>query len=102
MRVIAKSTLVKFWNQPGHEDAQGPLESWHDAALKATWQTPQEVKAQFGQASIYGNHRVVFNIGGNKYRLMVEMQYRCGIVWVKFIGTHARYDSIDVETVDEY
>jgi len=102
MRVIAKSTLVKFWNQSGHEDAQSPLESWHDAALKATWRTPQEVKAQFGQASICGNHRVVFNIGGNKYRLVVEVQYRCGIVWVKFIGTHARYDNIDVETVDEY
>jgi len=102
MRIIAKSTLVKFWNQPGHEDAQGPLRSWHDAVLKATWLTPQDVKTQFGQASICGNNRVVFNIGGNKYRLVVEVQYRCGIVWVKFVGNHAQYDMIDVETVNEY
>jgi len=102
MRVIAKSTLVRFWQQAGHEDAQGPLESWHDVALQATWTTPQDIKAQFGQASICGNNRVVFNIGGNKYRLVVEVQYRCGIVWVKFIGTHERYDQIDVETVNDY
>jgi len=102
MRVIAKSTLVKFWQTPGHEDARGPLESWHDAVLKATWRTPQDVKAQFAAASVCGNNRVVFNIGGNKYRLVAEVQYRCGIVWVKFVGTHARYDEIDVETVNEY
>jgi len=102
VRVIAKSTLIKFWKQPGHEDARGPLESWHDVALKATWRTPRDVKAQFGQASICGNNRVVFNIGGNKYRLVVEVQYRCGIVWVKFVGTHTQYDAIDVETINEY
>ena len=53
-------------------------------------------------ASICGNHRVVFNIGGNKYRLIVEMQYRAGIAWVKFIGTHAQYDQINVESVNDY
>lgn len=102
MRVIAKSTLVKFWDLPGHEDAKAPLESWHDMAIKATWQTPQDVKDQIGSASICGNNRVVFNIGGNKYRLVVEMQYRAGIAWVKFVGTHKRYDEIDVETICEY
>ena len=70
--------------------------------IVATWRTPHEVKAQFGNASICGNNRVVFNIAGNKYRLVVEMQYRCGIAWVKFIGTHAQYDEIDVETVNEH
>ncbi|MQG92431.1 type II toxin-antitoxin system HigB family toxin [Pseudomonas sp. MN1F] len=55
-----------------------------------------------GNASICGNNRVVFNIGGNKYRLVVEMQYRAGIAWVKFVGTHRRYDEIDVETICEY
>ncbi|WP_062375817.1 type II toxin-antitoxin system HigB family toxin [Halomonas sp. KX33721] len=78
------------------------LESWYDEAIVATWRTPHEVKAQFGNASICGNNRVVFNIAGNKYRLVVEMQYRCGIAWVKFIGTHAQYDEIDVETVNEH
>ena len=82
--------------------AQGPLESWHDEAAQADWRTPQDIKAQYRNASICGNNRVVFNIAGNKYRLVVEMQYRAGIAWVKFIGTHARYDMIDVETVNEY
>ncbi|TAN47050.1 MAG: type II toxin-antitoxin system HigB family toxin [Methylococcaceae bacterium] len=102
MRVIAKSTLRKFWEQPAHGDARGPLESWCDEVLKAHWTSPQAVKAQFRNAGICGNNRVVFNIGGNKYRLVVEMQYRAGIAWVKFIGTHERYDKIDVENVHEY
>ena len=101
MRVIAKSTLKKFWEQPGCGDAQGPLESWHEEAVKATWTSPQQVKNQYANASICGNHRVVFNIGGNKYRLVVEMQYRATIAWVKFIGTHAQYDRIDVENVHD-
>ncbi|MDR2212028.1 MAG: type II toxin-antitoxin system HigB family toxin [Pseudomonadales bacterium] len=102
MRIIAKRTLVKFWETRGQEDAKGPLESWHDAVSKAHWSTPQDVKRQFGAASLCGNNRAVFNIGGNKYRLVVEIQYRAGIVWVKFIGTHARYDEINVETVNEH
>lgn len=60
------------------------------------------LKGQYRSASICGNHRVVFNIAGNKHRLVVEMQYRAGIAWVKFVGTHARFDMIDVETVNEY
>lgn len=93
---------MRFWEQPGHADAKAPLESWYGEAIKAGWTTPQDVKNQFGNASICGNNRVVFNIGGNKYHLVVEMQYRVGIAWVKFVGTHARYDEIDVETVNEY
>lgn len=102
MRIVAKSTLKKFWEQPEYSDARGTLESWHEEALQSVWASPQAVKAQYGNASICGNNRVVFNIGGNKYRLVVEMQYRAGIVWVKFIGTHAQYDKINVETVNEY
>ncbi len=63
---------------------------------------PQDIKNQYSSASICGNNRVVFNISGNKYRLVVEVQYQAGIVWVKFVGTHAMYDQINVETVDEY
>ncbi len=102
MRVIAKSTLVKFWNRSEHADSKGALQSWFDEARKADWLTPQDIKGQYGSASICGNNRVVFNIAGNKYRLVVEMQYRAGIVWVKFVGTHAQYDQINVETVNEY
>jgi mRNA interferase HigB len=102
MRLIAKSTLVKFWSQPASVDSKGGLQSWHDEVVKASWKTPQDIKAQYSNASFCGNNRVVFNIAGNKYRLVVEMQYRAGIVWVKFVGTHARYDQINVETVNEY
>ena len=102
MRVIAKSTLVRFWNKPECIDAKGALQSWYDEAMKARWVTPQNIKAHYRSASICGNNRLVFNIAGNKYRLVVEMQYQVGIVWVKFIGTHARYDKINVENVNEY
>jgi len=79
-----------------------PLHSWYDEAVKATWRSPQDVKDHYANANICGNNRVVFNMGGNKYRLVVEMQYRAGIVWVKFVGTHAQYDRIDVENVNDY
>lgn len=102
MRVIAKSTIKKLWEQPGHADAKGPLESWYEEVIKADWSTPQAIKSQYRNASICGNNRVVFNIGGNKYRLVVEMQYRAGIAWIKFVGTHAQYDLIDVETINDY
>ncbi|NCC35712.1 MAG: type II toxin-antitoxin system HigB family toxin [Chloroflexia bacterium] len=102
MRIIAKSTLRKFWEHPEYADARGPLESWHDAVSRAAWLSPRDVKDQFRNASICGNNRVVFNIAGNKYRLVVEIQYRAGIAWVKFVGTHAQYDQIAVETIDDY
>jgi mRNA interferase HigB len=75
MRIIAKSTLKKFWEQVRYSDSRAPLESWHNEVLKAIWTSPQAVKEQYGSASICANNRVVFNIGGNKYRLVVEMQY---------------------------
>jgi len=102
MRVIARSTLAKFWSHPECADSEGALKSWYDEAIKASWKTPQVIKEQYRSASICGNNRVVFNIAGNKYRLIVEMQYRAGIAWVKFVGTHAQYDQINVETVNEY
>ena len=102
MRLIAKSTLVKFWSQPVFADSKASLQSWLDEVLKADWKTPQNIKDQYSSASICGNNRVVFNIAGNKYRLVVEMQYRAGIIWVKFLGTHEQYDQIKVETVNEY
>lgn len=99
MRVIAKSTLKKFWEQSSHADAQNSLESWYEEASKAAWVTPQDVKNLYASASVVGGNRVVFNICGNKYRLVVEMQYRAGIAWIKFIGTHKQYDAINVTEV---
>jgi len=102
VRVIAKSTLVKFWGRPEYADSKGALQGWYAEAVKASWKTPQDIKESYSSASICGNNRVVFNIAGNKYRLVVEMQYRAGIVWVKFLGTHALFDQINVETINEY
>jgi mRNA interferase HigB len=102
VRVISKGTLQRFWESPGGANARGPLQSWHDEAVKAQWRTPQDIKRDFVHASFCARNRVVFNIGGNKYRLVVEVQYRAGIVWVKFVGTHSAYDAVDVETINDY
>ena len=97
MRVIAKRTLRQFWQV--HADAQGALEAWHTEALKANWATPQQVKAQFGAASVLKSGRVVFNIGGNKYRLVVAIDFERQLCFVKFVGSHAQYDAIDAEQI---
>ena len=103
VRVIAIRTLREFWETaPKHADAQGPLESWYFETLKATWTTSQELKAQFRSASILKNNRVVFNIAGNKYRLVVAIDYRRQACFVKFIGTHKQYEAIDAEVYDGY
>jgi mRNA interferase HigB len=102
VRVITKKTLRQFLAQKRYADAQGPLEAWHDEACAASWKTPQDIKNLYVNASFVGGNRVVFNIGGNKYRLIVEVQYAAGIVWVKFVGTHAQYDKIDAVTVSDY
>jgi len=100
MRIIAKRTLREFWeNSPKYADAKGPLEAWHAEAKKAKWTTPQDIKAQFRNASILKGGRVVFNIAGNKYRLVVAIDYTRQIVFIRFIGTHQQYDQIDMETI---
>lgn len=97
MRVIAKSTLRAFYEEPNYTDSQSALEAWHYEVLKAEWANPNEIKAQYKSASIVGNNKVVFNICGNKYRLIVKINYFAGIVYIKFIGTHKQYDKIKVE-----
>ncbi len=100
MRIIAKRTLREFWESgPEFEDSKGQLEAWHAEVQKSVWQTPQQVKSQFRSASILKNSRVVFNIHGNKYRLIVKINYSYGIVYVRFVGSHKQYDKIDAETV---
>lgn len=98
MRVIAIKTLKAFWAK--HPDAEQPLLAWYDEVSKTTWKQPSEIKLHYASASILKNRRVVFNIKGNDYRLIVAVAYRVGVVYVKFIGTHKQYDAIDVETVD--
>ena len=99
MRIISRKTLRVFWERPGRHDAEQPLKAWFREAAGADWASPGEVKASFGSASIVGNSRVVFNIGGNKYRLVVRVNYAYRIMYVRFICTHQEYDAIDVEEV---
>ena len=101
MHIIAKSRLRKFWkSNTNYLDAVEPLTEWYRHFDKATYLTPQEIKQVFGNASILKGGRVVFNIGGNKYRLIVAFDYERQVVFIKFIGTHAEYDKIDAEEVE--
>jgi len=97
MRVIAKRTLKLFWQQ--HANAEAPLKLWFALVAKASWSGPADIRAQFGTADFVADNRVIFDIGGNKYRLVVHVSYRFGRVLIKFIGTHKDYDQIDPETV---
>lgn len=87
------------WRSVSHKDAEQPLKSWFREAKKAKWNSANEIKAQYSSASILKNNRVIFNIAGNKYRLVVQINYRLKIVFIRFIGTHAEYDKIDAEKI---
>ncbi|WP_363184645.1 type II toxin-antitoxin system HigB family toxin [uncultured Thiocystis sp.] len=98
MRIVATKMLRDYWmRNPG---AKAHLEAWVDEARNADWKQPADIKAQFRNASILKNRRVVFNISGNNHRLIVAVAYRYGALYVKFVGTHAEYDAIDVETIE--
>ena len=99
MRVIAASTLRAFWER--HPDAEPPLKAWYAEAANATWIQPADIKETYRSASVLKNRRVVFNIKGNDYRLIVAIAYKLQIVYVKFVGTHKEYDQVDAETVDQ-
>ncbi|MES2755988.1 MAG: type II toxin-antitoxin system HigB family toxin [Pseudomonadota bacterium] len=99
MRILSLPTLRAFYETPGYSDAKGPLLTWHTHTLKAHWLEPADVKADFGNASFLKNGQAVFNIAGNKYRLVASINYPYGIVFVKFIGTHKQYDAIDAQTI---
>ena len=98
MRIVALKTLRQFWAR--HPDAEQPLRAWHDEVIRAQWRTPADIKAHFSSASILKGRRVVFNIKGNDYRLVVALAYNTELVFIKFVGTHAEYDRIDAETVE--
>jgi len=97
MRVIAKSTLQAFWRR--HPDAEGPLLAWYREVEKEDWDGPAKVKAKYRNASFVAHNRVVFNIKGNDYRLVVKINYPYRMVYVRFVGTHTEYNKIDVEEV---
>jgi mRNA interferase HigB len=100
MRVIARRTLREFWEiDPAYADSEKPLKAWFHEAEQAHWLTPADVKAQYRNASFLKENRVVFNIHGNKYRLVVHINYVAKIIFIRFVGTHEQYDQIDAETI---
>lgn len=90
-------TLRAFWQK--HPDAERPLRAWYALAEKASWHSPAEIKATLGNASFVGYNRVIFNIKGNDYRLIVVAEYQKGRLFIRFVGTHAEYDRIDPATI---
>jgi len=97
MRIIAKRTLRDFWER--RPDAEEPLLAWYREVEKEDWDQPSQIKEKYRSASFVKGNRVVFNIKGNDYRLVVRINYPYRVVYVRFVGTHADYDAIDVEEV---
>ena len=98
MRIIAISQLKTFWQK--YPDSEQSLLAWIDEVKKANWQTPADIKGQFRHASVLKSRRVVFNINGNDYRLVVAVAYRYSALYIKFVGTHKQYDAVDADTVE--
>lgn len=97
MRVIAIRTLKMFWQK--HPDAENTLRAWYTEAKRATWRGPQDLRNAFRTASLLRNNRVVFNIKGNSYRLVVAIKYEFRIVYIRFVGTHGEYDRVNGEEI---
>ena len=97
MRVIAKKVLRDFWE--AHSDCEQQLKSWYKEACKADWSSYSAIKSEYPSASILGDNRIVFNIKGNSYRLIVKINFEFKMVWIRFIGTHAEYDKINANTI---
>ena len=97
MRIISRKTLREFWEK--HPDAQQPLQAWYFDVKHSWWKGPADIKNIYRNASFLADNRVVFNISGNNYRLVVKVNYRFGVVEIRFFGSHREYDAINVETV---
>lgn len=98
MRVISTAKIIAFYRK--HQDAEQPLKAWLAEVKNSDWKTPQEIKAHYRNVSFLANNRIVFNIKGNDYRIIVAVAYRLGAMYIKFIGTHSEYDKINAETVE--
>ncbi|MDL2286006.1 type II toxin-antitoxin system HigB family toxin [Desulfococcaceae bacterium OttesenSCG-928-F15] len=99
MRIIALSTLKNFWQNPAYADSKEPLLAWYRFALNADWASPADIKSDLRNASILQDGRIIFNIAGNKYRLVVWINYPYRVVYIRFIGTHAQYDAINPQKI---
>lgn len=96
-RIIAKRTIKEFWEK--HAEAEQYLKTWYETAKQADWKSPHDIKQTYVNASILAGNRVVFNIKGNDYRLIVKFNYQRQWAFIRFIGTHAEYDRIDAATI---
>ncbi|PHS39589.1 MAG: addiction module toxin RelE [Sulfurovum sp.] len=99
MRIFARKTLREFWEQSSYADSEQALKAWYDEASKADWKTPNDIKALYKSASILRESRVVFNIHGDKYRVMVKINYLFSTIYIRFVGTHKQYDKINANEV---
>jgi mRNA interferase HigB len=97
MRIIALRTLREFWKK--YPQSRAPLQAWYALASRVDWKSPADIKAAYRAASFLENNRVVFNIKGNDYRLVVAVHYNRGLLFVRFVGTHKQYDQIDAVTI---
>lgn len=102
MRIIKQKTLERYWNIPRYRKAEQSLKAWLKEAKTAEWSSSADVKAKYKNASIINSERVVFNICGNSYRLIVAIRYDFKIVFIKYFGTHSEYDEVDAATVEEH
>jgi mRNA interferase HigB len=98
MRIVAKRHLLAFCER--HSAARQSVLAWHEEAARSVWRSPQDIKDRYASASVVGKNRVVFNLKGNDYRLIIAIAYRLGVVYVTFIGTHREYDRVNAATVE--
>ncbi|MES2653510.1 MAG: type II toxin-antitoxin system HigB family toxin [Bacteroidota bacterium] len=97
MRVIAKKILREFWIK--HRDCKKQLQSWYEETSDSEWKSSRDIKREFPSASVLGDNRIVFNIKGNQYRLIIKINFDYQVVWIRFIGTHADYDKINATKI---
>ena len=97
MRIISKKTLRDFWDK--HTDAEQSLKAWHAKTKLANWETSTDIKEDYRNASFVANNRVIFNIKGNKYRLVAAVNYDFGVIYIRFVGSHKEYDKIDATSI---
>ncbi|WP_339650742.1 type II toxin-antitoxin system HigB family toxin [uncultured Salegentibacter sp.] len=96
-RIVSKKTLREFWEK--HSESEQYLKTWHETAKSCNWSSPNDAKKTYINACILKDNRVVFNIKGNSYRLIVKFNYERQWAFIRFVGTHAEYDTIDANTI---
>ena len=99
MRIVSHRRLVEFYSSEGHGDSQAALERWYNMAEAAEWKNLSDIKVDFPSTDYVGNQHYVFNIRGNKYRLVVVVKFTIGHIFIRYVGTHSEYDKIDASTI---